>query len=123
MAGRLWLRFVFPGIDDSQTDTGEVPGVARDQRHAVLQGGCGDDEIGLSEGAARFSAFLNQLPPPKHHVLSQLQDTTGEHGPNLDCEPLFQFIAAYRFGQELDPESNFREGDRTDIELIGRMSR
>ena len=98
-----------------------VRGIAGDDGQAVVQGGCGDDEVGLGEGVASLAAFLDQEAPLKHDVLGDRQDALLKHRPHLVCEPIMQLGAAAGVGDELDAKPEFGEGYRADKEAIERL--
>ena len=95
-----------------------VRGIARDDDQVMVQGGCGDNEVGLGEGVASLAAFLDQETPFKHDILGDRQDALLEHRPHLVREPTVQLGAAVGVGNELDAEPEFGEGHRADKKAI-----
>jgi len=76
-----------------------------------------DHQVWLGERVSRFPAFLHQKPPLQHDVFRDLQNAPLEHGPHLAREPAIQLRPTIGFGDTLDAEANFRQGNDADMNL------
>ncbi len=89
------------------TWAGEIRDIAGDDRQAVVEGGCRDDEVGLREGVPGPAAVFDYQTPSKHDIFGDCEDSLLEYRSHFMSEPVIQRGAPAGVGYDFDAEAEF----------------
>ena len=81
-------------------------------------GGCGNEEIRLTEGDVAFTASRHEAAPFQNHILVDREHASLEPGSQFPIQPSLECRPSLRVGLSLDAEPDLGQRDRAEEQAV-----
>jgi hypothetical protein len=112
-AGRLLILFVSPRVKESRDRILEIGGVSRYERQAGYKSRGRYEAIHEADRPAQRCARRDHFPPHLGNRFVDRQNSSGETNFDIAVQPAFKLCAPLARFAPLNPETYFRERNRT----------
>lgn len=115
------LRDVLPRINQWHAGLLVSADVAGDDRQAMVQRRCCNDEIRLCKRVPHLAPGFHQQAPLEHNVFADGEDAAFKHGTQLLRKPVAQCGPLVDVLDQFDTKADFRERDGADKKAFERL--